>query len=645
MTQLIIAGVETVLPQGFSVTVKRENSFFTKSGEYTYDCTLRLDNPVNQQLYGFLHRLNKSSQIDTRRTAILMADGHVYCRGTEVVTKWTEQTVSIQIVSGNSELNYFIGSSLRLEWLDLGTLNVMGYRWYDGATPVYHTSEYCLVPFRDKNGHTRNSWGYGTEYEPGDEPYTDPNNPDLDEPGGNNYHTFVYCSDFTPQPYLVDFLHHLISALGYTIGTDQLADTPFQHLFLLNTVRTTERAKMFAGWEAGEFLQEVERLCGVVFLVDNLSRTVNIVLKTMFYQESRQIPLTDVVDAYDVETIDDNGQQPDFPTSSITYQLPEHDTVNLMKLPEGFLEGATIRDYSSLTDLHNAALDVSPSQAVILHDTSTSRLYVVRSISGTIAAGTEERRYLCEVNQFADLRRETDSELEISFTPAPLLPDTDFIERISIWSSSTTSANSGSSADSTDGQSFEDSIRGYKKKEAAQKEDILVAFHNGTYIANGNLYNTPVAYTDAAHAIMQSVLYLGYWLNGQIKTDSYAAYYHVPELLGPTPVGSLRLQDLDTDYYQGGYQIDTAHAVTFETFDPNHIDVRQVYIIGNRRYVVRDVEETITAEGRQPLWRLTCYPIRISDEAIEHRWILTRGAWDDGGAWLDDGRWNDQTPH
>ena len=100
MTQLIIAGVEVVLPQAFSVTVKRENSFFTKNGEYTYDCTLRLDNRVNQQLYGFLHRLNKTDQVATRRTAILMADGRVYCRGTEIVTKWTDQTVSIQIVSG-----------------------------------------------------------------------------------------------------------------------------------------------------------------------------------------------------------------------------------------------------------------------------------------------------------------------------------------------------------------------------------------------------------------------------------------------------------------------------------------------------------------------------------------------------------------
>jgi hypothetical protein len=84
--------------------------------------------------------------------------------------------------------------------------------------------------------------------------------------------------------------------------------------------------------------------------------------------------------------------------------------------------------------------------------------------------------------------------------------------------------------------------------------------------------------------------------------------------------------------------------VRIETFDPNTIDPREVYVVANRRYVVRDTEETITAEGRRPLWRTTLYPINISDEAIEKRWVLTRGVWDDGAAWLDDGRWNDQQP-
>lgn len=168
-------------------------------------------------------------------------------------------------------------------------------------------------------------------------------------------------------------------------------------------------------------------------------------------------------------------------------------------------------------------------------------------------------------------------------------------------------------------------ITGFESTDSAAI-DIYCAFYNGlTYRAAGGRGRGIVVYTDAYHGMMQGLLYP---MNPQ-------------GLVFPGLEGSLRLIDLDEGYYQGGYEIDTRHAVTFETFDPNVINPRQVYIIRNRRYVVRDIEETITSEGRQKMWKLTCYPINVSDEAIEKRWVLTKGVWDDGAAWLDDGRWND----
>ena len=109
MTELIIDGIQAVLPQSFSIQVKRENPLITKNGEYTYDVTLDLSNPTNAALFGHLNRLNSITDVKTRRSAVLIADNRVYCDGTEVITGWTEDTVSIQIASGNSELNSIIG--------------------------------------------------------------------------------------------------------------------------------------------------------------------------------------------------------------------------------------------------------------------------------------------------------------------------------------------------------------------------------------------------------------------------------------------------------------------------------------------------------------------------------------------------------
>ena len=47
MTELYIDGTSVVLPADLSTSVKRENPFFTKNGEYTYDITLQLSNSIN----------------------------------------------------------------------------------------------------------------------------------------------------------------------------------------------------------------------------------------------------------------------------------------------------------------------------------------------------------------------------------------------------------------------------------------------------------------------------------------------------------------------------------------------------------------------------------------------------------------------
>ena len=118
MTELFIDGISAVLGKDFNIQVKRENPLFTKNGEYTYDITLPLDNATNADLYRHLNRLNSTQAVATNRRAVLVADNRVYCNGTEIITGWTEDTVSIQIASGNSELNWLIGADLQISFLD-----------------------------------------------------------------------------------------------------------------------------------------------------------------------------------------------------------------------------------------------------------------------------------------------------------------------------------------------------------------------------------------------------------------------------------------------------------------------------------------------------------------------------------------------
>ena len=601
MTQLLIAGVEVTLPQNFTVTVKRENSFFTKNGEYTYDCTLHLDNPTNRTLYGFLQRLNKTDQLDTKRTAVLIADGHVYARGTEIITRWTQESVTIQIVSGESELNYFIGQDQKIEELDLGEIETTVTSI--SPTDSFPDVEFCLPTIRSQSGYVYNRYIRGHVMG-----------------GRRTGNTIIPGSDLRPQPYLCALLRRLMEALGYTVTENHLENTQFKNLFLVNTIFTTEYAKMLPGWTVKDFLTEVERLTGVVFITDNLNKTCAILLKTQFYANARQFTVRNVVDAYEAESQDDDSREAEFTTSDVSYDMPDGYWSKIVQLPEGYLEAADIEEF----DFVNIDTAISDFKKVY-KDRVTGRYYIKVSREYEVQQQntTATDTFRIELNQYGNLDREdTDSTLELKMVPAPMawlgMVGCEVVDIGTSDGYKSYGEESAQTEESTESEGAEGDIRSFEKKEAAAI-DLYCAFHNGSVLGN----STPVAYTDAYHALIQALLY-------PMIVDA---------ILGPE--GSLRLKDLNDSYYQGGYEIDTRHAITFETYDPNVIDPRQVYVIRNRRYVVRDIEETITTEGRQKKWKLTCYPITITDTAIENRWVLTDGVWDDGGAWLDDGRWND----
>jgi len=642
MTQLLIAGVEVTLPQNFSVTVKRENSFFTKNGEYTYDCTLRLDNPTNRTLYGFLQRLNKTDQLDTKRTAVLIADGHVYARGTEIITRWTQESVTIQIVSGESELNYVIGSDKLIEDLDLGSINPTSdlhcwyedgmAKWYDGAIPVYSENDwdngFCFPPIRTKAGRLLNFWNYTTEVE-NDAEYEDDND------NNNNYHTLTYCANLAPQPYLCYLLESILYALGYNQyepPVNQLKSSSFGNLFIVNTITTLSYSKMLPGWTVSEFLEEVEKLTSCVFVVDNLNMKCDILLKNEYYLDSQAFTVRNVIDEYEVDHLDDEGRTAEWSASDVSYDIPDHHWAGLMKLPEGVKDTATINEYVDLQTLIEAAGGIDYKSSIILKDTSTGRMYIKMVRFEEWASGTEENLYLLEVDQFCNLDRENnESTLELKITPAPMRYSKAGNDTVEIVDFSDEKASSESqSQEENEDETYEDVIRGYSE-EKSDKTDLYCAFHNGAFQDRTN-YKIPVAYTDAYHAIVQ----------GSLRLASAGGYPPaVVDLIGETPSGSLRLKDIDTELFTSGFVIDTSRPTTFETYDPNKIDPRQVYVIKNRRFVCRDIEEVITSSGRQKKWKATFFPISITDTTLESRWILTDGVWDDGGVWLDDGRWND----
>lgn len=614
MTELFIDGVAAVLPLDFSVQVKRENPLITKNGEYTYDVTLDLTNATNAELYRHLNRLNTTQKVDSKRSAVLVADNRVYCNGTEIITGWTEKTVTIQIASGNSELNYFIGSELLISSLKMKS-TVLGSGENDYIEKTYPEVDYCLAPVVNQAaGYCVNKWALQRK--------------DASEP----YQLVADDIYWYAQPYLCAYIKEVLRGVGYELIVNQLEDTPFKALYICHVEEVVEWNKMLPGWSVKEFLEEIEKLFNAVFVVDNRKRTAKLLVLGTFFRGTATAHLQQIDDVYEVE-VDDNSELDTNAASNIKYNFPDTPYWRWRCLPDNILNSAkndTIpadyvpTKYARLQEWFMA--EEHHKTDTIYTDLLDGRQYLYVSES----KGMEIYSML---NEFAPLKREgVEVTIELDMMPVEMgitkiySYSNGYSNDMRIWLPVIGEAN-GSSPDESAGQPTlaEQIENNTQKADSESKKNIYLAFYTGLaeYKALGGMkYQYPIPYTDEYRPA---------------EDDKIPAFF-------PTnSVGaSLRLVTLDNLFYQGGYDIDYTNAVKITLYDPTVYDTRLVFEARNKRYICKEMEFTLDASGRKGAWVGTFYPIRISDTEAENRWILTDGKWRDGGVWLDNGRWMDE---
>lgn len=612
MTELFIAGVSVVLPKDFSVQVKRENSFVTKNGEYTYDITLPLTNPINAELYKHLNRLNSIQEIEEKRSAVLIADNRVYCNGTEVITGWTDETVSLQIASGNSELNYFIANDLLISSLTMKeTVPKDGDA--NHITKLYPEVDYCLAPMVNKaTGHYINQWGInrlGTE--------------------GTLFGDGVY---WYPLPYLCAYIKEVLRALGYELLLNQLEETVHKDVCICPSEETCKWSKMLPGWSVKDFLEQLEKLYNVVFVVDNRKRTARLMLSLNYYAGMKSVHVMQVKDVYEVE-VEEEPELDTHESANICYKFPDTSYWRWRCLPENIIKSAKKdvipADYVPVKNLGRLQswfrLEEHKKTDTIYTDLLDGRQYLFeRNLEGW-----QNEPLYSMLNEFAALEREgAKVTIELEIMPAGLevadmgIYNAGYRDEMLMYLPAVGESSSSSSEEGSG--TLAEMIENNVQESEGSKRNINLAFYSGlvVYKALGGLkYSFPIPYTD------------------EYRADAFGG---IPEYFLTNTMGaSLRLIAMDNLFYQGGYDIDYTKVVKIETYDPNVYDTRSVFEIHNKRYICKEMEFTLDANGRKGAWTGTFYPIHIGDTEADARWILADGKWRDGGVWLDNGRWLD----
>lgn len=370
MTELYIDSQRVILDDNFVIDFYRYNPFFSKKGDYTYDIDINLSIPENACIYKHLQRAN---QIDypINRTATLIFDS-MAIRGSEVVLSVDGDCVKIQIVAGNSELNYLSANGKRMRDIDLGSIKTIDTNialqslsgtfpdWGFVCTPIL--SEYVPYPVNSSSAYT---------------PAKMFNKVSRDVINGLKYDT---DANLRPQAYLLEIVERCCLALGYTVIENALRQTVFANVYIVNGVDTLDYNKMLPNWEINKFLTEVEKWCNVIFVVDQASKEIRILKIFSFYASATTYEVKDnrIIDYIEKKFDEDNNL--DLLYENVSYEAPGSDYYDYAILSNDLINACEKRHYASYNELVKIDGASMYNQMIIFITDDTNLKYVMRRV-------------------------------------------------------------------------------------------------------------------------------------------------------------------------------------------------------------------------------------------------------------------------
>lgn len=328
MTQLFINGFECDLPTDFRITLVTENLYFSKASTYTYDINLPLT-PYSQnaKIFAGYNRTDKKL-LNVSMPAQLIVDNRVIVDGLAVVVGTSQDTISVQLLQGNSELNWKQKlEGTYIDELDLGNVSQWGFvrdaagkirlsndlRMGEGTSASYYRwawncvyeatdGDVALTPiYNSESGEVMNALtndGAGTLFL----------HDNIKYPVGLEPNYTARPNRLAAQPKFKVIFEKIIDALDLTIGTNQISDKSiYNNLYIANSTEVWLVADMLPHLNVVEFFEQMQLFFNVV--IELKGSTVNIITRENFYHNINMegdniVELPQVIDEYSADIAD-----------------------------------------------------------------------------------------------------------------------------------------------------------------------------------------------------------------------------------------------------------------------------------------------------------------------------------------------------
>ena len=332
MTTLYLDGKQAVIDEKQTVKFVRENTYFTKSGSYTYDITLPALCPENIAIFGHLYRKDQRKVVKTTFSARLCIDNVDIMNGTATITNITDTTIKVQLMGGNSELNFYNKNENRfIDELPLGnwrrgdydkTMRLIAddikgrfeYYLYWGAKEAY--KQICTELWKENRKGDMVDWValpcYNTNFDIvcnnfGCKTYES-------KKEGDDSRDSVNCVmindldtvNLSAQPYLVPMIERIFKNIGYPVKENCLQDNEFfMHMVIVTANNRSDIARALPHWTVSEFISQIEKFFAVVIIIDEKQKKTYIKNRTSFFKSNVEF-IDNVLDEYSVNIENDN---------------------------------------------------------------------------------------------------------------------------------------------------------------------------------------------------------------------------------------------------------------------------------------------------------------------------------------------------
>lgn len=574
MTDLIIDGKQVTLPKGMNLKVKQQNPLITKNGTFTLDLSLSLKERNNSILYKHIERLQSAAVIEGR-SAILISNGHVILNGTEAFISNTNEEVKIQLLSGNSELNYFIGANAYISSLDLGKETDISNERFNQVIKKRFPEVSFTCPM----------------VKIGNKIYNDHREMSIDGILDRPYN----FSNMAIQPYLLAMIEKILTALGYIIEYNEARSDDFlSRIFILNNDQTGEYNKILPGWKVKDFLEECEKLMNIVFVINDTNRSVRILCASS-KADTGTYTIDNVLDSFERTTVDENLR---VSYKNICYDLPSSTEYKYQDIDESVLKEATLNVSQTYNDLIKKL--TGPDGSVLPDDiydqyynsdtlwyvTETDTYYVLNKFHykwlGSPTGADTYLKNLLKVNAFRKYTSNPDEDfLKLSFFPALYTSRANDSMYVITQRMPYLPGNDDTKEDTPKNirQLIEKGVSDFN---ASKKPVALCSFYPSEYGYYFTLTDN-VADNDT----------LVSW---------YEKSYGTFRLVGP--------EGLVKRYFQPNQQIDTTKEYTIKFIINTMPDIQAQFLLNNKLFICKELEYRITNDGIHPEVTGTFYEVK-----------------------------------